>query len=132
MPHWSLGGEGLLWGHGSSLGPGSGKGLLSEFGPSGSHRTLIGSTIDRRNGHSHTFAQGLRSSPELCRPGWFSLHAHHVRQSFQANGKQVFVVPLSRYRQALLIERTCCCQVPLARFHLRYHGEWLSNTPLTS
>ena len=91
--------------------------LLAELGAGGSHRTVIVSTIDRRDGCSHRFAQDLCRPPELCCPCWISLQCYHVRQTLQREGNAQLVTHFSPYSQTLLIECTCCCVITLESLH---------------
>src|SRR5258708_22448314 len=54
----------LLWCHGASLGPCGCEGVLSERDACGSHRTLVGSTIDWRDKGSHNLPPGPPCSPK--------------------------------------------------------------------
>src|SRR5229473_2410178 len=51
-----LGGEGLLWSHGSSLGPGGSERSLSQMDARSRKRALIVSEFDRRDGDAKSVA----------------------------------------------------------------------------
>src|SRR5258708_18550422 len=74
----------LLWCHGASLGPCGCEGVLSERDACGSHRTLVGSTIDWRDRWSSTLAPGLFFSPNPCRPYLLPPPHEHRPPTFHA------------------------------------------------
>src|SRR6266702_4476686 len=80
-------GKSLLRCHQATFGPRGGKGPFSQLSASGGDSCLIGTTFDRGDGSTSSFAQSLRRTPQSCRPCHFSLRCDHACQPFQAKGK---------------------------------------------
>src|SRR6266702_396687 len=98
-------GKSLLRCHQATFGPRGGKGPISQLSASGGDSCLIGTTFDRGDGSTSSFAQSLRRTPQSCRPCHFSLRCDHACQPFQAKGKGLSVPRPARHRYALLVER---------------------------
>src|SRR6266849_9007195 len=115
----SRGDQSLLRRHQAALSPRGGKGLFSKLSASGGDRGLIGSTLDRRQRCTSSFAQSLRRTPQPCCPCQLSLCCDHARQPFQAKSNSPSVTRLARHRYSFLVERLGTRIVPLSSDHLR-------------